>query len=333
MANITKTKQERVPILFALGLVLVLALIAITLVAPNAKLAFRGVILDGKAQVPDAWKVGATADAPLGSIDNPLPYDGDNSFFDESVYVINPDADQFSSVNLGDYFSNEGYVDGPLSNSSVSLSSSRNTYYDPFNTYFSGGNSSMSSTENFYAGSAVTTPSTASQAQSAANSVGNAVNSAFGSVFGNGTGGGAAGSAGTAGTQSTAGSAVLAGNTSGNFSAPTSAAGKNTGVNKAAATAVNCTGTACQFQNPLGTKNSSLDIFLNSILDVIILIGGIVVVIMIILAGLKYVTAQGDESKIESAHKQLTWTVVGAGILLGAKVIALVIQNTVKALT
>ncbi len=94
----------------------------------------------------------------------------------------------------------------------------------------------------------------------------------------------------------------------------------------------NCTGNRCQFDNPLG-QSGSLEVFLNKLLDVIILIGSIVVVLSIIMAGLKYVTAQGDEKQIESAHKQLTWTVIGAAILLGAKVIAMIVQNTVKALS
>ncbi len=104
---------------------------------------------------------------------------------------------------------------------------------------------------------------------------------------------------------------------------------KASGVNTAGA---KCTGNSCQFANPLG-QTGSLETFLNKMLDVVILLGSIAVVLSIIMAGLKYVTAQGDEGQIESAHKQLTWTVVGAGILLGAKVIAMVVQNTVKALS
>lgn len=108
-----------------------------------------------------------------------------------------------------------------------------------------------------------------------------------------------------------------------------SPAAGNSSVNTAGA---DCTGNKCQFENPLG-QSGSLEVFLNKLLDVIILIGSIVVVLSIIMAGLKYVTAQGDEGKISDAHKQLTWTVIGAAILLGAKVIAMIVQNTVKALS
>ena len=54
---------------------------------------------------------------------------------------------------------------------------------------------------------------------------------------------------------------------------------------------------------------------------------------MIILAGLRYVMARGNDSEIQKAHTQLTWTVVGAAVLLGAKVISMVITNTVRDLS
>lgn len=85
------------------------------------------------------------------------------------------------------------------------------------------------------------------------------------------------------------------------------------------------------FRNPLET--GSLTEFLENLLDVVILIGSIAVVASIIFAGLRYVMAHGDEGEIESAHKQLTWTVIGAAVLLGAKVIAMVIKNTVQQLS
>lgn len=85
-------------------------------------------------------------------------------------------------------------------------------------------------------------------------------------------------------------------------------------------------------RNPLGT-NGTLSGFLNKLLDVIIMLGSIVIVFMIILAGLRYVLARGNDEEIKKAHQQLTWTAVGAAILLGAKVISLVITNTVRTLS
>lgn len=89
--------------------------------------------------------------------------------------------------------------------------------------------------------------------------------------------------------------------------------------------------TAQKFTNPIDSQ--TLDGFLLKLLDVIILLGAIAVVFFIILAGYKYVTARGDEGEIKSAHQILTWTLVGAAIILGARVIASAIQATVNELT
>jgi hypothetical protein len=45
-----------------------------------------------------------------------------------------------------------------------------------------------------------------------------------------------------------------------------------------------------------------------------------------------FVAAQGNEEKIRSARSALVWTVIGGLILLGAKAIALVIEQTVSTL-
>ncbi|MEJ0053412.1 MAG: hypothetical protein WDN10_01640 [bacterium] len=82
--------------------------------------------------------------------------------------------------------------------------------------------------------------------------------------------------------------------------------------------------------NPLGF--STIPDFLNAVLDLVIQIGGIVIVLMLVYVGFKFVTAQGAEEKIKEAREALLWTVVGALILLGAKAISLGIQATVQAL-
>ncbi len=91
--------------------------------------------------------------------------------------------------------------------------------------------------------------------------------------------------------------------------------------------------------NPLGSneeclaKNTCLSDFLNKILAFIIQIGAIVVVLMLVLVGYKFVAAQGEPAKIIEARSMLLWTVVGALILLGSQAIAYGIQATVQALS
>lgn len=71
---------------------------------------------------------------------------------------------------------------------------------------------------------------------------------------------------------------------------------------------------------------------LNGILRFVINIGAIVVVLMMVYVGFKFVTARGNETAVTEAKKMLLWTVVGALILLGAQAISLGIRATVEAL-
>jgi len=80
--------------------------------------------------------------------------------------------------------------------------------------------------------------------------------------------------------------------------------------------------------NPLG-KDASLTKLLLDILDVLVTFAIPIIVIFIMYAGFLYVTAQGDESKIKKAHSALTWAIVGGVIVVGAKTIFSVIQNTI----
>lgn len=95
--------------------------------------------------------------------------------------------------------------------------------------------------------------------------------------------------------------------------------------------AADCSNPDNCLQNPLG-NTSTLDELLVAVLDAIIAIGVVVITIMIVYVGFLFVVAQGNEEKIRSARSALMWTVIGAVILLGARVIAGVISSTVDAL-
>ena len=91
------------------------------------------------------------------------------------------------------------------------------------------------------------------------------------------------------------------------------------------------TGGGVTLINPL-KSGTSLESFLGNILDFVIRIGSVVVILMMVLVGFKFVTAQGNDTKITEARTMLLWTVIGALVLLGAKVIAEGIKATVQAL-
>lgn len=86
--------------------------------------------------------------------------------------------------------------------------------------------------------------------------------------------------------------------------------------------------------NPLKPEfGNTIHGLFRAIVDNIILpIGGVLAVLAFIYSGFLYVTAQGNETKIATAHRALLYTAVGTAILLGAWVISAVIENTITQL-
>ncbi len=84
------------------------------------------------------------------------------------------------------------------------------------------------------------------------------------------------------------------------------------------------------FPNPLGDSvGNSLYGFVYFVLTNIVMpIGSVVVVFFIIYAGFLFVTARGNEKKLESAKKTFLAVVIGAVILLGSWTIASAIKGT-----
>lgn len=82
-------------------------------------------------------------------------------------------------------------------------------------------------------------------------------------------------------------------------------------------------------ENPLkniDTVGQFIEVVAN---DIVLPIGAVAVVIAIIYSGFLFVTAQGNTAKLETAKKAFLWTAIGTIVLLGAWVIAQVIQNTI----
>lgn len=84
-------------------------------------------------------------------------------------------------------------------------------------------------------------------------------------------------------------------------------------------------------KNPLNGI-STLPEFLKAILSGIVQIGTIVLIMMLVYVGFKFVAARGNAEELQSAKNSLVWTVIGGLILLGATTIQLVIEGTVNSL-
>lgn len=82
--------------------------------------------------------------------------------------------------------------------------------------------------------------------------------------------------------------------------------------------------------NPI--KASTLSELIYNIVDVVVYLGGIVSVIFLIYAGYLFVAARGKSEELIKAKMSFLYTVIGVGVLIGAKVIAEIIENTMKSL-
>lgn len=80
--------------------------------------------------------------------------------------------------------------------------------------------------------------------------------------------------------------------------------------------------------NPL--KVDSIKDLIFEVVKVATTIGFYVAVFFIIYSGFLFVTARGNEKKVGDAKNAIIWTVIGTAILLGARVIADVIQGTLN---
>ena len=85
-------------------------------------------------------------------------------------------------------------------------------------------------------------------------------------------------------------------------------------------------------ENPFEVGDTLYEVAQAIVEDILLPIGGVLCVLAFIYSGFMYVTAGGDKGKIATAHKSLLYTSIGTAVLLGAWVIATVIENTINAL-
>jgi hypothetical protein len=84
--------------------------------------------------------------------------------------------------------------------------------------------------------------------------------------------------------------------------------------------------------NPLGPGSTDLFSFVVKIVNLATKIAIPIIILMIIYAGFLFVKAQGAPEKINEAKTALGYILLGAGIILGANVIALAVGATVNSL-
>ncbi len=91
-----------------------------------------------------------------------------------------------------------------------------------------------------------------------------------------------------------------------------------------------CTNSSDCFQNP--SKNLTFDGFLSSALTAMVKIAVPIITVFLVYSGFLFVTAQGNQAKLEIAKRNFLYSVLGALLILAAWVLANIIGSTVSQL-
>lgn len=89
------------------------------------------------------------------------------------------------------------------------------------------------------------------------------------------------------------------------------------------------TGGSATIQNPIG-QGTTISGFIDKLLTAVIQIGIPIAVLFIILAGFKFIVAQGKPAELEAARRNFLHVVIGVAIFLGASALAKLIVGTLK---
>ncbi len=81
-------------------------------------------------------------------------------------------------------------------------------------------------------------------------------------------------------------------------------------------------------QNPL--KVGSISEFVSALLKAVIAIGIPIAILFIVLAGFKFIAAQGSPDKLSEARSNFLWVVIGIAIFIGASALAELVMATLR---
>ena len=79
--------------------------------------------------------------------------------------------------------------------------------------------------------------------------------------------------------------------------------------------------------DPTAAARYDLDVVFSTVIDWTAIIAGMVVLIYLIIAGVKYITSAGDPGKTEEAQKQIISAIIGLAIVVLAYALTRVVGN------
>lgn len=89
---------------------------------------------------------------------------------------------------------------------------------------------------------------------------------------------------------------------------------------------------AQKIANPLGPKGGSLEQIVLSVVNIVQILLIMATVLYLLYAGLMFVTARGEASKLTKARDALLWGMVGAALILAARVLVTTLQSSVNSI-
>lgn len=92
-------------------------------------------------------------------------------------------------------------------------------------------------------------------------------------------------------------------------------------------------GHAQGFNNPLKSNLSTVDSFVEALIQAAGYILFPVAILFVVYSGFKFVLAQGNSSEIEKAKTNFLYTVIGVALILGAWALAALVRGTINQIT
>ncbi len=84
--------------------------------------------------------------------------------------------------------------------------------------------------------------------------------------------------------------------------------------------------------NPI-PRVGDLPALIAMLINIFMFIASPILVVMLIYSGYLFVSAQGNGDQIAEARTILLWTIIGGAIVAGAKILAVIVANTMSAVT
>ena len=98
-------------------------------------------------------------------------------------------------------------------------------------------------------------------------------------------------------------------------------------------TFVHAADTGSGLTNPLNDQFSSIPAFIAGALKALVMIALPIISLFIVLSGFYFLTAQGNEGKLEKAKENFFYVIIGGVLILSAWILATLIAGTISQLT